>query len=64
MQNKKQRSHYTEEEEKEFEKRVVEYMKKKPNANKTRIAIYAGVGISVLERLEKNGNFKWWRIYR
>lgn len=58
MQNKKQRSHYTEEEEKEFEKRVVEYMKKKPNANKTRIAIYAGVGISVLERLEKNGNFK------
>jgi|TARA_R110000803_G_scaffold124736_2_gene192464 hypothetical protein len=54
----KQRSNYTDEEEIVIEKRAIEYMQKKPNASRTRVAIYAGVGVAVLERLEKNGNFK------
>ena len=58
MQIKKQRSNYTKEEEMVIEKRAIEYMEKKPNASLTRVAIYAGVGVTVLERLEKNGNFK------
>jgi len=54
----KQRSKYTNEEELIIEQRAIEYIKRKPNASRTRIAIYAGAGVSVLERLEKNGNFK------
>tara|TARA_R100000781_G_scaffold114701_1_gene86231 strand:- start:230 stop:484 length:255 start_codon:yes stop_codon:yes gene_type:complete len=54
----KQRSSYNEDELKVFEKRAVEYIKNKPNANRTRICKYVGVGIGILERLEKNGNFK------
>jgi len=54
----KQRSNYTAEEEIIIEQRAIEYMKKKNNDSRTRIALYAGVGIAVLERLEKNGNFK------
>jgi hypothetical protein len=52
------RSRYTKEEEDTFEKRAIEYIKNKPDASRKKIADYAGVGISVLERLEKNGNFK------
>tara|TARA_R110002050_G_scaffold152028_1_gene279353 strand:- start:145 stop:378 length:234 start_codon:yes stop_codon:yes gene_type:complete len=48
---------YTKEEEDVFEQRVIEYIKKKPNASRRKVSDYAGVGIAVLERLEKNGNF-------
>ena len=43
----KQRSNYTQEELQTFEQRAVEFIKKNPNANRTRIANYAGVGITV-----------------
>jgi hypothetical protein len=54
----KQRSHYTNDELKVFEERAKDFIERKPEASRKRIADYAGVGISVLERLEKNGNFK------
>ena len=33
-------------------------MNKNPNTNSTKIAMYAGVGIAVLERLEEEGRIK------
>ena len=54
----KQRSNYTSDELKVFEKRAKEFIERKPNASRAKISIYSGVGISVLERLEKNGAFK------
>ena len=49
------RHHYREEEYDKFLARAIEFMKKKPDACRTRIAKYAGVGLSVLERFEKEG---------
>ena len=54
----KQRSNYTSDELKVFEKRAKEFIERKANASRAKISIYSGVGISVLERLEKNGAFK------
>jgi hypothetical protein len=54
----KQRSNYTQEELQKFEQRAIEFIKKNPKANRTRIANYAGVGITVLVKLSKNGTFK------
>jgi len=54
----KQRSHYTKEEEAKFIVRAKEFMARKPEASRARISIYAGVGISVLERLQEVGEFK------
>ena len=54
----KQRSHYSNEELVVFEERAKDFIKRKPEASRKRVADYAGVGLSVLERLEKNGNFK------
>jgi hypothetical protein len=47
--------HYREEEYNEFLARAIEFMKKKPDASRARVAMYAGVGISVLERFEREG---------
>ena len=47
--------HYREEEYNEFLARAIEFMEKKPDACRTRIAKYAGVGLSVLERFESEG---------
>jgi hypothetical protein len=54
----KQRSHYTNDELKVFEERAKDFIQRKPEASRKRVADYAGVGLAVLERLEKNGNFK------
>jgi hypothetical protein len=49
------RHHYKEEEYEKFLARAIEFMKKKPDASRARVAMYAGVGISVLERFESEG---------
>jgi hypothetical protein len=49
------RHHYREEEYDKFLARAIEFMEKKPDACRTRIAKYAGVGLSVLERFESEG---------
>ena len=49
------RHHYREEEYDKFLARAIEFMEKKPDACRTRIAKYAGVGLSVLERFEREG---------
>ena len=49
------RHHYREEEYAEFLSRAIEFMEKKPDASRARIAKYAGVGLSVLERFESEG---------
>jgi hypothetical protein len=49
------RHHYREEEYAEFLSRAIEFMEKKPDASRARVANYAGVGLSVLERFEKEG---------
>jgi hypothetical protein len=49
------RHHYKEEEYAEFLSRAIEFMEKKPDASRARVANYAGVGLSVLERFEKEG---------
>ena len=49
------RHHYREEEYAEFLSRAIEFMEKKPDASRARVAMYACVGLSVLERFEKEG---------
>ena len=49
------RHHYKEEEYDKFLARAIEFMEKKPDASRARIAKYAGVGLSVLERFESEG---------
>jgi len=49
------RHHYREEEYDKFLARAIEFMEKKPDASRARVANYAGVGLSVLERFEKEG---------
>jgi hypothetical protein len=48
-------SHYSQEERDEFLARAIEFMQKKPDASRARVAKYSGVGMSVLERFEKEG---------
>ena len=49
------RHHYREEEYAEFLSRAIEFMEKKPDASRARVAKYAGVGLNVLERFESEG---------
>ena len=49
------RHHYREEEYDKFLARAIEFMEKKPDASRARVVMYAGVGLSVLERFEKEG---------
>jgi hypothetical protein len=51
-------SHYSQEEQEEFLTRAIEFMQKKPDASRARVAKYAGVGLSVLERFESEGKMK------
>jgi len=48
-------SHYSQEEQDEFLARAIEFMEKKPDACRARVAKYAGVGLSVLQRFESEG---------
>ena len=41
---------YTEEEKKKIIERANEYMERKPNTTRNKVALYAGVAISVLEK--------------
>lgn len=52
------RQHYPQEKYDEFLERAIRFMKENPNASRAKIAIYAGVGIGVLERFEKEGKLK------
>ena len=52
------RQHYPQEQYDEFLERAIQFMKENPNASRAKVAIYAGVGISVLERFEKEGRIK------
>lgn len=49
---------YTTEQYNEFLTRAIRFMKENPNASRAKVATYAGVGISVLERFEKEGKLK------
>jgi len=49
------KSHYSQEEQEEFLTRAIDFMKKKPDASRARVAKYSGVGMAVLERFEKEG---------
>jgi|TARA_R110000787_G_scaffold208328_1_gene318262 hypothetical protein len=49
---------FTEEEEQVFIDRAKDFMQRKPEASRARVAVYAGVGIGVLERLGKRDGFK------
>lgn len=50
--------HYTDEQEQVFIDRAIEYTNKNPTTSKGKLAKYAGVGVAVLERLEKEGKIK------
>tara|TARA_R110002124_G_scaffold284259_2_gene461207 strand:- start:77 stop:304 length:228 start_codon:yes stop_codon:yes gene_type:complete len=50
--------HYTDEQEQVFLDRATEYMNKNPQASRGKLAIYAGVSVMVLERLETEGRIK------
>jgi len=54
----KQRSNYTHEEEQNFIVRAKDFITRNPEANRTRISGYVGVGVGVLLRLEASGEFK------
>ena len=41
---------YTEEEKTKIIERALDYMKRKPNTTRNKVALYAGVAVSVLER--------------
>ena len=41
---------YTEEEKTKIIERALDYMKKNPNTTRNKVAVYAGVAVSVLER--------------
>ena len=48
---------YSKEQEEIFIKRAKEFIKKKPEASRARIAAYSGAHIGALERLAKENNF-------
>lgn len=52
------RTRYSKTQEEEFLVRAKRFIKENPNTNRTRIAMYAGVGVAVLERLEEEGKIK------
>ena len=49
------RRHYSDEKEQEFLTRALAYMEKNPKTTRGKVAVYAGVGVSVVERFEKEG---------
>lgn len=49
---------YDENQLQEFLERAIRFMKDNPTASRTKISIYAGCGIKVLERFEKEGRLK------
>jgi len=49
---------YNEDQLQEFLERAIRFMKENPEASRTKIMIYAGCGIGVLERFEKEGRLK------
>jgi|TARA_R100001460_G_scaffold28050_5_gene56286 hypothetical protein len=49
------RKHYTDEQEQVFLDRAHKYLAKNPSTSRGKLAIYSGVGVSVLERLENEG---------
>jgi len=50
MKGKDVRVSYSEEEKAKIIKRALDFMKRKPNTTRNKVALYAGVAISVLER--------------
>lgn len=52
------RTHYSRTQEEEFLTRAKRFMKENSDTNRTRIAMYAGVGVAVLERLEEEGRIQ------
>ena len=46
---------YSDEKEQEFLTRAIAYMEKNPKTTRGKVALYAGVGVSVLERFEFEG---------
>jgi len=52
------RQHYPQDKYDEFLARAKKFMKENPNASRAKIATYAGVGVAVLERFEKEGKLK------
>ena len=52
------RQHYAQEQYDEFLERAIRFLKENPNTSRAKVATYAGVGISVLERFEKEGKLK------
>jgi len=49
---------YTQDQYNEFLERAIRFMKENPNASRAKVALYAGVGVAVLERFEKEGKLK------
>lgn len=49
---------YNEDQLQEFLERAIRFMKENPKASRAKIMTYAGCGISVLERFEKEGRLK------
>ena len=49
---------YTQDQYNEFLERAIRFMKENPNASRAKVALYAGVGVAVLERFEKEGRLK------
>ena len=49
---------YNKEQEEEFIKRAKEFIERKPNSSRAKIAIYSGCDVTVLERLQDIGGFK------
>jgi len=50
MKGKDVRVSYSEEEKAKIIKRALDFMKRKPNTTRNKVALYAGVAISVLEK--------------
>ena len=51
-------SWYNEDQLQEFLERAIRFIKENPKASRAKIMTYAGCGISVLERFEKEGRLK------
>jgi hypothetical protein len=51
-------NNYNKEQDEEFIKRAKEFIKRKPNSSRAKIAKYSGCDVTVLERLQDIGGFK------
>ena len=51
-------SWYNEDQLQEFLTRAIRFMEEHPEASRTKVSIYAGCGIAVLEKFEKEGRLK------